>query len=311
MGLFKPYNYKPSKGIDKDAPVKHGFFIFWEIFFRKFWRFVTINLIYFVVTLPMLLVAYLMAVGYLSEYLPTIGDILTGAGILANIIPYIPSVLYKPLVLISVILYGPATMGMTYILRNFARQEHAWMSDFFSRAWSNFRQGLFFGILDVIVVSLLSYSIFIGYGDGLGTWLPYIIKGFAIFALIVYLFMRHYFYMLAVTVNLRVRDILKNSWLFVVLGFKRNIWAGLVNILTWFVTLVVTPIIPALSVAVLMFLTYSFSGFATVFICYPVVKKYVVVPAMEREQAEIPPADALPSDKEEPEFNWEPENENQ
>ncbi len=306
MGLFKPYNYKPTRGIDKDAPVKHGFFIFWEVFFRKFWRFVTVNLIYFIITLPMLFVAYLLAVGYLADYIPNVGDILTGVGILANILPYIPSFLYMPLVVLSIILYGPATMGMTYILRNFARQEHAWMSDFFSRGWANFKQGLFFGILDVVAVSLLSYSIFIGYGDNLGTWLPYIIKGLAVLFLIVYLFMRHYFYVLAVTVELRVRDILKNSWLFVVLGFKRNILAGLVNIITWFVTLIVTPIIPALSVAVLMFLTYSFSGFATVFICYPTVKKYVVVPAMEKAREETGEAEEQKDEPDEPEFAWEP-----
>ena len=39
-----------------------------------------------------------------------------------------------PLLIISLLLYGPFTADLTYILRNYAREEHAFISDFFQKA---------------------------------------------------------------------------------------------------------------------------------------------------------------------------------
>lgn len=53
-GFFGLFNYeKPGPGVDKNAPKKKGFFIFLEIFFRKFWKLVTANLLYVLVNLPL------------------------------------------------------------------------------------------------------------------------------------------------------------------------------------------------------------------------------------------------------------------
>ena len=59
MGLFsyKSY-YKPGKGVEKDAPEKNAFFRFFEIYGRKFWRFIEVNFIYLVILLPILLTVY-------------------------------------------------------------------------------------------------------------------------------------------------------------------------------------------------------------------------------------------------------------
>ena len=43
---------KEGPGIRKDAPKKKTFFVFWETYLRNFWRFFSINLIYFVESLP-------------------------------------------------------------------------------------------------------------------------------------------------------------------------------------------------------------------------------------------------------------------
>ena len=59
MGLFsnKRY-YKPGKGVEKDAPQKNAFFHFFELYGRKFWRFIEVNFIYLLVLLPILLAVY-------------------------------------------------------------------------------------------------------------------------------------------------------------------------------------------------------------------------------------------------------------
>ena len=54
-GLFGFFNYeKEGPGIDKNAPQKHGFIVFFETFFRNFWKFIPINLVYCFVSLPII-----------------------------------------------------------------------------------------------------------------------------------------------------------------------------------------------------------------------------------------------------------------
>ncbi len=53
-GFFGLFNYeKEGPGIDKNAPKKKAFVVFFETFFRNFWKFITINLVYLVVSLPL------------------------------------------------------------------------------------------------------------------------------------------------------------------------------------------------------------------------------------------------------------------
>ncbi|MGI5936714.1 MAG: hypothetical protein ACOX7I_07935 [Oscillospiraceae bacterium] len=211
-------------------------------------------------------------------------DMIPGIGFYATVLAYIPQRLYIPILILSILLYGPVKMGVTYVFRNFAREEHAWLSDVFSRALSNLKQGLFFGILDFVVVTVLLNSIFVGYTSEIttGIVIAYILKYLSIFFLVVYLFMRHYFYIMAVTVELSVFAIIKNAWLFTVLGFGRNILTSISCIVIWCLTLFTLPLV---TVAALPLFTYSLCGFATVFVCYPIVKKYIIVPALELEKA--------------------------
>ena len=52
-GFFGLFNYeKEGPGIDKNAPKKHGFIVFFETFFRNFWKFIPINLVYCIINLP-------------------------------------------------------------------------------------------------------------------------------------------------------------------------------------------------------------------------------------------------------------------
>lgn len=45
---------KEGPGIKKDGPKKKAFFVFFETYFRNFWRFITINLVYVLLSLPII-----------------------------------------------------------------------------------------------------------------------------------------------------------------------------------------------------------------------------------------------------------------
>lgn len=54
-GFFGLFNYeKEGPGISKNAPKKKTFLIFFETFFRNFWKFITINLVYSIISLPLI-----------------------------------------------------------------------------------------------------------------------------------------------------------------------------------------------------------------------------------------------------------------
>ena len=54
-GFFGLFNYeKEGPGIAKDAPKKKTFIVFFETFFRNFWKFITVNIVYGIISLPVL-----------------------------------------------------------------------------------------------------------------------------------------------------------------------------------------------------------------------------------------------------------------
>ena len=236
--------------------------------------------------LPLIIAFYNLFYSWLYQIAGLGGDDVVVLPVLVDFLHivynFVPEFLHMPLVVVSLILYGPITMGYTYVLRNFVREEHAWTSDFFTRAFSNFKQGLFFGILDAIV--LVIFYINWNYGALMGD------EDVGIFAIIIrvlttvmfvyYLFMRNYNYMQAVTVNLKAGQILKNSALFGIIGLWRNIVAVVLSILVCLLSLMLNPFVELLLVPFMMF---SLAGFVSVYCTYPIVDKYIVKPAMEAE----------------------------
>ena len=59
MGLFFNYD-KPGKGIEKDAPKKKGPFLYLELLWRKLGKLILSNILYFVLSLPVILLYHFL-----------------------------------------------------------------------------------------------------------------------------------------------------------------------------------------------------------------------------------------------------------
>ena len=58
-GFFGLFNYeKEGPGISKNAPKKKTFIVFFETFFRNFWKFIPINLVYSLIAIPCFTVGF-------------------------------------------------------------------------------------------------------------------------------------------------------------------------------------------------------------------------------------------------------------
>ena len=59
MGLFSINYNKPGPGVSKDAPVKKPFFRFWEVYFRKFFDLIKVNLLFAIPTAIILVLSFM------------------------------------------------------------------------------------------------------------------------------------------------------------------------------------------------------------------------------------------------------------
>ena len=392
MALFSYKNYyKPGKGVEKDAPKKIAPLRFFEIYGRKFWRFLQVNLIYLLILLPILLTLYaevydtmytvferlgysgtkaaysqgnltvtarepgaagndytldidadkngtftvtlytdrgaaaedadqtidtwfqLEGVGtveelaeYQNEYVTFSGSgplevihdasLTGGDGLMSMFTPllylamlyyaHVPAVLRWLLLLLSVLAYGPAKCGVTYVLRNYSRESHSWISDIWDKARENWKQGMLFGVIDCAVAALIVFNMSYRPENQLAT-LVEVSRYLTLLVGMFYVFMRKYIYLMIVTVRLNLSSLVKNAWLLSFIGIFRNFFSAFANLLFWVLAYVlIMAVHPFFEILFLGLFLYSFTNFLSIFACYPLIDKYLVQPIAQMQKAE-------------------------
>lgn len=250
MGFFNKNYSKEGKGVSKNAPQKRRFFLFWELFGRKFSKIIQVNLLFILFSVP-------------------------------------------------IVTIGPATAGYTYVLRNFAREDHSFVWwDFIDTFKKNFKQGFVAGIIDLIFTFLLVYNALFYWSlrETTLTVSNYFLLAFSITAFVLFLFVRYYVYTIMVTFDLKLRYIYKDALIFAVAGLKNNICALLSHLVT--LVIYVGSIFLAaqyatqgvfLVIFVIWFLIFAlflpaFMQFTAIFSTYPVIQKYMMPKTEEPEE---------------------------
>lgn len=244
MALFKRDD-ADKPGISKNEPKKIRFFLFFELYFRKFWQLMLLNVIYILCCVP-------------------------------------------------IVTIGPATAALTYVLRNFVREVPVFpVADFFDQFKKNFKQGFIVGIIDILVIGILSFS-FIFYNNvaagtikmSISPMLALALNGLALAALYVYFTMRYYFYTMMVTFDFKVWQILKNGFIFSIVGLGRNF------ITTFFVVALAVGayflfyLSPIIFFFVMILVFFTLTGFIITFNSFPLIKKHLYDPEVEKMEQE-------------------------
>ena len=145
------------------------------------------------------------------------------------------TVIYRP-TLTTYIFYGIAALtlfsfgivnaGCAYILRNIAKGDPVFLwSDFWYAVKRNWKQALPFGMIDLLINFLLIWNIYSMFMSSAGGYFTNTMLWCNVVLFILYFVMRYYIYVQMVTFELTVFKILKNSMIFSLLGFKRNLVA--------------------------------------------------------------------------------------
>ncbi len=276
MGFFSINYNKPGPGVDKDAPPKPRFFIFFEVLKRKFWHLLRVNLMFALFNIPALLIAFVVASVYLQklQFDGGIGDF------------YLRFFLAALMTLLPVITLGPVQAGFTYILRNYSREEHSFIWwDFKETFIKNFKQGMAITAIDIVVMYVLGIAInFYTSQNGL---ISTAATSFVVLSLVIFSIMHLYIYPMLVTVKLSVKDIYKNAFIFSILKLFPNLLFFVLNVVIAYAAFYNILI----GIILYILLLPSFIGLMNNFYVNPIIKKYVVTEPETNELEELEEAE--------------------
>ena len=243
-GFFGLFNYeKEGPGIAKNAPRKKTFIIFFETFFRNFWKFIPLNLIYGLICIPFV----------------------TG---------------------------GIASVGMTNVARNIARDKHSFgLSDFFDTIKKNWKQALGAGVLNFVLSAVLAFDLYYFILGGASGVMASIGLGVSICVLFIFQVMNFYIWTLMITFKLTIKQIYKNSFQFVFLNMKMNLFCLLILLICYaiFAAIILflgNPIIWFFAAVLALICFPAFRFLLIQFCTFPAIKKYIIDPYYEEHPDE-------------------------
>lgn len=317
MGLFNRY-LAPGRGVRKEDVAKgFGLRRFFSVFGDKFWKLVTLNLLFFLVNLPLFCIfAYLAGVG--GEpfsaptsvlYAPLSGVLMHGEtpalqalfGVVGVQVEHTTPTLVTNILLcvglLSFFTFGLASSAMTYIQRNFVKSTPVDLAeDFFGNIKKNWKQSVALGLVDLLVLFIIFYDM-ISYLYASASFGFLLLRYATLFISVFYLLMRPFMYLLSVTFDLKLGKIIKNSCILVAAGILRSLLGGILALLVLVLNVIVFNFIPSLGVAMLFIFTISIAWFFQVFAAWPVVKKHMIDPFYEETTVTEEKAEAVFEDR--------------
>ncbi len=263
---ISPNNPRPDTGIAKDSN-RSRLKIFLDVYTGKFSKLLLLNVASIILNIPAIFAAF-----YLSSYFFTADKELKGINF------FIGYIVISLLVCFPIITIGPFQAGFTYILRNFAREEHTFIfDDFKEQTKRNWKQGLAISLIDLIIVTGLIIEInFFRTQTGLAS---NILLWLSMFVFVVFSMMHMYIYQMVVTIELKVFHIYKNALMLTLIHFFKNIF---VYFLCTAILLLLAIFIP---LGILGFVTVSMStiGLIINFHAHTAIKKYLIDPVTATE----------------------------
>lgn len=267
FGLFDMT--KPGKGVDKEEPKKKGLFLFSELFARKFFSYIKLNMLYLATCVPAISVLWVVLVQILGGFLGDSPQEIAGAGLLALVFALFVTLLYS---------LSPFSAGYYYVLRNFVREDHAWvLADFFGRTKANLKNSLLLYGADLVFLSLamLALRLYVMLAAG-GITLMQVLLGLFLVVLTIYEIMTPYKWIMLVTFDLKLGEVLKNA-LYLTLGdLRRTLLYLLVTVLyiVIFYSIVQGPFL--LGMILMALFGFSLYGLIQTMTVYPVIEKSLI-----------------------------------
>lgn len=258
-GFFGFSNFnKPGKGIEKNGPPKTRFFLFFELFFRKFWKLMLTNFLFVASILP-----FAAITTFLTYLFPKSPEVFVIA------------------VLIPLWTMGPASAGLTKILRNFALEQPVFLlSDYFETIKKSWKQALAVSFINTTFGCLLFFAIYFYFTATEGI-LSYLFIGLGLFFLLCYLFMQYFLNIMVVTFKFKLKQLYKNALILSLAALLTNLITTLFLVIIWLgiaILIFSGPLGSSISIFIISTIAFSLSGFIIVFNSFPHIKRLIIDP---------------------------------
>lgn len=281
------FNYsKPGKGIKKEDLDKSGVGLYFDIFGRRIWKFITLNLLYLFASIPAIYITYLIA-SYLLAYLllliqsniPQAADIVQKT---EDIVPIIT--VFVTGILFQIFGSGPATASMSYILRKYVKDTHVWLvSDFFEQIKKNFKQGIAVYIINTFAFVALNVA-YIFYAfimkNVIGDLLSVVIIVLSAF----FVMMQMYIYQLMSGFDFKVKDLYKNSFLLTMIRLPFNLLVSIVVAILMYTMYSIVSLSPLVGAIVCVVVYIVLINYTQIFMTRNIIKEFVLEPSIKNEE---------------------------
>ena len=184
--------------------------------------------------------------------------------------------------------WGWQTVGGAYNLRSLVRGDSCFLwSDYFYAIKRNLRQGFIFGLIDFLAIAVLLFDWYY-FNTLAGATFGFSLMYFVTIALIlIYASMRFYIYPMMITFDLPIKKLIKNAFIFSMLGIKRNLMGALGIIVLTALNVVLMALLLPFNIAIPLILPLlyylSFTAFTSAYAAYPIIDRYMIAPFVNRD----------------------------
>ena len=243
------------------------------------------------------------AIAELEGASPSIISILSTYGVMNRVLVNTTlTYVFYALSALTLLTFGCVNAGTAYLLRNMVKGDAVFLwSDFWYAVRRNWRQALPFGIIDGAIHAVLFFNIINNISSP--NFISSVILWSSIVILILFYFMRPYIYVQMVTLRLTVFKMIKNSLIFALAGFKRNLvsFLGGVLIVVFEILFIFSfaGILLPIAIALPLALMFALMAFMKVFASYYKIKELIIDPYYREHPDELPKVeqeDAIMSD---------------
>ena len=298
MSIFSARFTRPGPGVSKDEPESPAIVRFFQILGRKFSKFIQLNLLFLI---PAVITAALCIGLLLLPGVPRLALSLN----LSGGEPFILNLYEMYLVPLPLVLLYPFTAGLTYVTRNFVREEHAFIfSDSVEQIKKNFKQFFLNGLLLYAFYVVFSFAA-LYYSHTLSSWYSCIPLGLCLLMFVVMIFAQYYMPVMLVTFELTLKQAYKNAFIFALVGLGRNFLITIVFLILAFLFYMsdIMGLTALLTIFFVLLLFFSFCSYVVNFAVYPVIERYLIEPYYNQGKKKAAPAEAsTPAELEDNEF---------
>ncbi len=273
------FSQKIGPGISKEQAANRNYF---DILIRHFGDISKASIWYALANILFFIATYILMSAYFTwDNLAKIAiGFLNGEVVLLPIVPFLP-----------LMLTGPFTAGLTFVTRNFAKEEHTFIrSDLFEHAKKNIGYALITSVLTTLVAYLLLQALIVYNSFFLSNGLPVAVL-YTLFAIITCLLiiMSYYIYPIMVTFRMNYKTILKNAWTFTILKLPQNLFffviLAAINIGAFYLCNFVI-YMPFLWIILMCIFLTGFTSYTANYYIWHVLNKYIVQYVTKKEKEE-------------------------